>query len=179
MLKIDLLNMAFCLVHSSVERSTSKYGHLQASARLLYRLALVLVLGLIVWKWMNLEHSMDSNQECGIGFGNSPGSLSHFVAYSRKLGNCRSSERLRSFKPSRLTNLFAVIILAGDIEMNPGPRSQCHQCKKYCKATDKVVKCQVCSKYFHVSCAYLSEKELGSEIELGIAKTAKLHIRNV
>ena len=63
----------------------------------LYRLALVLVLGLIVWKWVNLEHSMDSNQECGIGFGNLPGSLSHFLAYSRKLGNRRSSEGLRSF----------------------------------------------------------------------------------
>ena len=86
-LKLDLLNTAFSLVHSSVERSTSRHGHLQASARLLYRLALVLVLGLIVWKWVNLEHFMDSNQEYGIGFGNSPGSLSHFLAYSRKLGN--------------------------------------------------------------------------------------------
>ena len=120
MVKLDLLNMTFGLVHSSVERSTSRHGHLQASARLLYRLALVLVLGLIVWKWVNLEHSMDSNQECGIGFGNLPGSLSHFLAYSRKLGNRRSSEGLRSFKPSRGTNLLVLIILAGDIEMNPG-----------------------------------------------------------
>ena len=94
-----------------MERSTSRHGHLQASARLLYRLALVLVLGLIVWKWVNIEHSMDSNQECGIGFGNLPGSLSHFLAYSRKLGNRRSSEGLRSFKPSRGTNLLVLIIL--------------------------------------------------------------------
>ena len=88
MLKLELPNtcMSFGLVHSSVERSTSRHGHLQASARLLYRLALVLVLGLIVWKLVNLEHSMDSNQECGIGFGNLPGNLSHFWAYSRKLG---------------------------------------------------------------------------------------------
>ena len=82
-----------------------------------------------VWKWANLEHSMDSNQECGIGFGNLPGSLSHFLAYSRKLGNRRSSEGLRSFKPSRGTHLLVLIILAGDIEMNPGPRFQCRQCK--------------------------------------------------
>ena len=40
MLKLDLLTMTFGLVHSSVERSTSRHGHLQASARLLYRLAL-------------------------------------------------------------------------------------------------------------------------------------------
>ena len=119
MLKLVLLNMAFSLVHSSVERSTSRHGHLQASARLIYRLALVLVLGLIVWKWVNLEHSRDSNRECGIGFGNSPGSLSHFLAYSRNLGN--------------------------------SPRSQCLQCKKYCKVTDKVVKCQIFSK-FMLSC---------------------------
>ena len=94
---------------------------------------------------MNLEHSMDTNQEFGIGFGNSPGSLFHLLAYSKKLGNRRSSEGLRSFKPSRGTNLLVLIILAGDIEMNPGPRSQCRQCEKYCKATDKIVKCQECS----------------------------------
>ena len=99
--------MAFGLVHSSVVRSTSRHCHLQASAWLLYRLALVLVIGLIVWKWVNLEHSRDSNQECCIGFGNSPGSLSHFLSYSRKLGNRRSSEGLRSFKPSSGLGIWA------------------------------------------------------------------------
>ena len=173
MLKLDLLNMAFGLVHSSVERSTSRHGHLQASARLLYRLAFVLVLGLILWKWVNLEHSMDSNQGCDICFGNSLGSLSHFLACSRKLGNRRSSEGLRSFKSSRGTNLLVLIILAGDIEMNPGPRSQCCQCQKNCKATIKVVKCQECNKYFHVLCANPSEKELGSEKETLYCKDCK------
>ena len=81
-----------------------------------------------------------------------------------KRGDRRSSEGLRSFKPSRGTNLLVLIILAGDIEMNPGPRSQCSQCKKYCKATDTVVKCEECRKCFHASCANLSEKEL---LELG------------
>ena len=173
MLELDLLNMTFGLVHSSVKRLTSRHGHLQVSVRLLYMLALVLVLCLIVWKWVNLERSMDSNQKCGIGFGNSPGSLSRFLAYSRKLGNCRSSEGLRSLKPSRGTNLLVLIILAGDIEMNLGPRSQCRQCKTYFKATDKVVKCQECSKCFHVSCANLSEKELGSEKESWYCKDCK------
>ena len=104
------------------------------------------------------------NQECDIGFGNSPGSLSHFVAYTRKLGNRRSLEGIRAFKPSRGTHLLVLIILAGDIEMNPGPRSQCRQCKKYCKATDKTVKCKECRKCIHVSRANLSERELS---ELG------------
>ena len=121
--------MAFGLVHLSAEQSISRHGHPQASARLLYRLALVLILGFTVWKWMNLEHSLDSNQECDIGFGNSPASLFHFVAYTRKLGNRRSSEGIRSFKPSRGTNLLVLIILAWDIEMNTGPRSKFRQCK--------------------------------------------------
>ena len=99
MLKLELLNLAFGLVHSSVEWSTSRHGHLQASARLLYRLALVLVLGLIVWKWVNLEHSMDSNQECGFGFGNLPGSLSHFLAYSRNLEPAEVLRVYAAFNP--------------------------------------------------------------------------------
>ena len=37
--------MAFGLVHSSAERSTSRHGHHQASAGLLNQLAFVLVLG--------------------------------------------------------------------------------------------------------------------------------------
>ena len=48
-----------------------------------------------------------------IGFGNTPRRISQFVAYSRKLGKCRSSECLRSFKPSRGSNLLVLIILAG------------------------------------------------------------------
>ena len=84
-------------------------------------MALVMVLGFIIWKWLNSVHSLDSNQKCCIGFGYTSDSLSHFVAYSMELGNHRSSEGLRSFKASRGTNLIVVIILTGDIEMNPGP----------------------------------------------------------
>ena len=58
------------------------------------------------------------------------------------------------------TNLLILIILAGDIEMNLGPRSQCRLCKKYCKASEKSVKCEECEKRFHTSCISLDEKEL-------------------
>ena len=58
------------------------------------------------------------------------------------------------------TNLFILIILAGDIEMNPGPRFQCRLCKKYCKASDKVVECEDCKKRFNASCAKLGDDEL-------------------
>ena len=78
----------------------------------------------------------------------------------RKLGNRRSSEGLRSFKPSKGTNLFILIILAGDIEMNPGPRFQCGLCKKYCKASDRLLECEECEKRFHASCSNLSDNEL-------------------
>ena len=84
----------------------------------------LLVLGLILWKWMNGVHSLGSNQECRIGYKHFHSRVSQCLASIRKLGNRRSSEGLRSFKPSKGTNLFILIILAGDIEINPGPRSQ-------------------------------------------------------
>ena len=68
-------------------------------------------------------------QECRIGYRHSHSRVSQCLASIRKLGNRRSSEGLRSFKPSKGTNLFILIILAGDIEMNPGPRFQCGLCK--------------------------------------------------
>ena len=63
--------------------------------------------------------------------------------------------------------------------MNPGPRSQCCLCKKYCKASEKSVKCEECEKRFHTSCISLDEKELlefDREMDLGIAPTAKLTV---
>ena len=85
---------------------------------------------------MNGVDSLGSNQECRIGYRHSHSRVSQCLASIRKLGNRRSSEGLRSFKPSKGTNLFILIILAGDIEMNQGPRFQCGLCKKYCKASD-------------------------------------------
>ena len=107
------------------ELTTCRQGRLQVSCRLLYKSVLLLVFGLILWKWMNGVDSLGSNQECKIGYIHSHSRVSQCLASIRKLGNRRSSEGLRSFKPSKGTNLFILIILAGDIEMNPGPRFQC------------------------------------------------------
>ena len=74
---------------------------------------------------MNGVDSLGSNQECRIGYKHSHSRVSQCLGSIRKLGNHRSSEGLCSFKPSKGTNLFILIILAGDIEMNPGPRLQC------------------------------------------------------
>ena len=123
----------------------------QLTCPLLYRLALMLVLGLCVWKWTSSVTTLDPNQSCSIGFDGSASGIAQSLACTRKLGKCRSSEGLRSFNPSKGTNLLILIILAGDIEMNPGPRSQCRLCKKYCKASEKLVKCEECEKRFHTS----------------------------
>ena len=95
---------------------------------LLYRLALMLVFGLCVWKWTSSVATLDPNQSCSIGFDGSASGIAQSLACTRKLGKCRRSEGLRSFNPSKGTNLIILIILAGDIEMNPGPRSQCRLC---------------------------------------------------
>ena len=102
------------------ELTTCRHGRPQVSCRLIYKS--VLLLGLILWKWMNGVDSLGSNQECRIGYRHSHSRVSQCMASIRKLGNRRSSEGLRSFKPSKGTNLFILIFLAGDIEMNPGPR---------------------------------------------------------
>ena len=105
------------------ELSTCRHGRPQVTCRLLYKSVLLLVFGLILWKWMNGVDSLGWNQECRIGYKHSHSRVSQCL--TRKFGNRRSSEGLRSFKPSEGTNLFILIILAGDIEMNPGPRFQC------------------------------------------------------
>ena len=42
--------------------------------------------------------------------------------------------------------------------MNPGPRFQYGLCKKYCKASDRLLECE--EKRFHASCSNLSDNEL-------------------
>ena len=131
---------------------------------------------------MNGVDSLGSNQECRIGHENSHNRVSQCLASIRKLGNRRSSEGLHSFKPSKGTNLFILIILAGDIEMNPVPRFQCRICKQYCKASAKVVECEDCEKRVHASSAKKKNLEImnsqnwNQTMDLGIVQTAKLTV---
>ena len=108
---------------------------------------------------MDGADSFGSNQECRIGYTHSHSRVSQCLASIRKLGIRRSSEGLRSLKPSKRTNLFILIILAGDIEMNPGPRFQCGLCKKHCKAPDRLLECEECEKRFHAACLNLGDNE--------------------
>ena len=142
------------------ELSTCRHGRPQVTCRLLYKSVLFLVFEPILLKWVSGVHSFCSNHECRIGYKHFHSRVSQCLASIRKLGNRRSSEGLRSFKPSKGTNLFILIILAGDIEMNPGPRFQCGICKKYCKASDRILECEEREKRFHASCANLGDNEL-------------------
>ena len=68
------------------------------------------------WEWILLGQT----RNVGLATKSSHSRVSQCWASIRKLGNRRSSEGLRSFKPSKGTNLFILIILAKDIETNPG-----------------------------------------------------------
>ena len=126
----------------------------------------VVVLGFILWKWANGSDSADPNLDCRIGSKVFADGSSHCFTSIRKLGNRRSSERLRHFNSSKGTNLAILIILAGDIETNPGPRSRWSLCKKYCKVSDKVIECTDCEKRFHAKCSNLGDDDL-LKIETG------------
>ena len=106
----------------------------------------VVVIGFILWKYINGSDSLDPNLDCKVGCKVFADGSSNCFASVRKLGNQRSSERLRCYKSSKATNLAILIILAGDIETNPGPRSKCGLCKKICKVSDKVIECVDCQK---------------------------------
>ena len=82
--------------------------HTPKSCPLLLRLALLLVFRLCVWKWTTSGDILDANQDCSIGFG-----IAQSLALTRKIGNRKGSEGLRSFNPSKGTNLLILIILAG------------------------------------------------------------------
>ena len=42
----------------------------------------------------------------------------------------------------------------------PGPRFQRGLCKKYCKASDRLIECEECEKRFHTSCSKFGDDEL-------------------
>ena len=69
-----------------------------------------------------------------------------------------------------------ILIFAGDIEVNRGPRFQCGFCKKYCNASDRVVECEDCKKRFHSLCSKIGVKDLETfeaGNTLGIVETVK------
>ena len=94
------------------------------ACQLLYSLALLFVFSLCILRWTKTSVELDSNPDCKVGLKNSVDGITQSLACTSKIGNRRGSKGLRSFNPSKGTNLLILIILAGDIEMNPGPHVQ-------------------------------------------------------
>ena len=129
-------------------------------------------------KWTTSGNILDANHDCSIGFGKSVGGIAQSLAFTRKIGNRRGSEALRSFKNSNGTNLLILIVLTGDIEMNPGPRFQCRLCKNTVRQVH-VVECAVCEQRFHASCTNLGMEDCKNwnlVVNLGIVRTARLSV---
>ena len=113
---------------------------------------LVVILFVLVMKSVCCTETANQYEvpySCGNG-------LTQYLASVRKLGNRRRSEGLRIFSPSYGTNLAVLLMLAGDIEMNSGPRFQCRLYKKYCQTLDKMVECEDCKNRFHATCSKLA-----------------------
>ena len=89
--------------------------------------------------------------------------IAEYLSAWQVLGNLKIAEVLRDYvasNPQREHFFFILIILAGDIEMNPGPRFQFGLCKKYYKASDRLLECEECGKRFHAPCSNLGDNEL-------------------
>ena len=161
------------------ELSTCRHGRPQVTCWLLYKSVLLLFFGLILWKWMNGVDSLGSNQECRMGYKPSHSRVFQCLASIRKLGNRKSSQGLHSFKPSKGTNLFILIILTVDIEMNPGPRFQCGLCKKYLRHwidSLNVRNAKNASMLHAQTLVRTNSQELNLVTELGIVQTVKLTV---
>ena len=76
----------------------------------------VIDMGFILWKWANGSDSADPNLDCRTGSKVFADGSSHCFTSIRKLGHHRSC-----FNSSKGTNLAILMIMAGDIETNPGP----------------------------------------------------------
>ena len=63
----------------------------------------VVVLGFILWKWANGSDLADPNLDCRIGSKVFADGSSHCFTSIRKLGNRRSSERLRNLRINPFT----------------------------------------------------------------------------
>ena len=68
---------------------------------------------------------------------------------------------------------MALLIIAGDVSQNPGPRQRCHcpLCKTHVRK--RGIQCDGCDKWVHPECVNLSEQEynrLGEVMNSGIVQ---------
>ncbi|KAK6968417.1 hypothetical protein BgiMline_028289 [Biomphalaria glabrata] len=63
-----------------------------------------------------------------------------------------------SIRHSRNKYLSLLILIAGDVESNSGPRSKdrCNICKKICTLKQKAIQCDTCDEWYHASCLHMN-----------------------
>ena len=142
------------------ELSICRHGRPEVTCRLLYKSVLLLVFwthSLEMDEWVD---SLGSNQECRIGYKNSHSRVSQCLAIIRKLGNRRSSEGLRSFKPSKGTNLFFLSTWLGISKWNQVPCFNVAYAKSTVRHRIDSMNVRNAKKRFHASCSKLGDNEL-------------------
>lgn len=82
-----------------------------------------------------------------------------FCVNTHKSGLRRSSFLLKSYTPSKHTNWSVLLILAGDVEVNPGPIFKCNVCSKKVKTLDKALQCDDCDRWVHTHCGKVNSAE--------------------
>jgi len=75
-------------------------------------------------------------------------------SFSLTLKCCKSQFRLSLRNDVRTcTLIYLLLIQAGDIEINPGPRYPCGICKKNVNWNSKSIQCDGCDVWYHAACA--------------------------
>ena len=97
---------------------------------------MVLLSGFAIWKFTCGSNLEVNNQACMFNLNKLGKGVSQYLVITKKLGNKRYIEGLRNFKSSDGTNLRVLLILAGDIKINIGPRHCCGFCKTYGNASE-------------------------------------------
>ena len=91
-------------------------------------------------------------------------SISHFSSLLTGLKplNIRKSALLNLNSGSDSSSwLSALLILSGDLEVNPGPRTfkfPCGVCSRPCKSNQKAIQCDSCNTWLHTKCIQLDTK---------------------
>ena len=101
-------NYSFMFLQRLVKEETAacRHAHSPFKCRLFFKSILILVLVLALWRWLNGVDSLESNQECIIGYRNLINILRHCLASIRKIEDRRNPECLKTFKPSKGTHFY-------------------------------------------------------------------------
>ena len=86
--------------------------------------------------------------------------LTHRKTRSRPVGRRRASLRFRmDILASGCSWLIYLLLLAGDVELNPGPcslRYPCGVCGKAVRNNDRAVACDTCNIWYHTNCMVMN-----------------------